>query len=169
MPATGQGLCNLPLSRAMTFQIYNHVQRRQNILTFQILKALRVTFSQQHSVKHTQGAAEPAPRTLHAGGSGRAGGAQTLETGPCDAPTGLEDVDQTHEQRAQLLAIEGVLLLTHLHSQLLCDNVLKKDANQLQQKPSEKGRRGQRSGRLSESTPGSTARTEHTQETVQVK
>lgn len=36
----------------------------------------------------------------------------------------LEDVDETHEQRAQLLAVEGVLLLAHLHPQLLCDDVL---------------------------------------------
>lgn len=66
-------------------------------------------------------------------------------------------MDQAHEQRAQLLAIEGVLLLAHLHPQLLCGDVLEQDAGQLQQKPSEQGRRGQRGGRLSESTPGQRA------------
>lgn len=73
---------------------------------------------------HTGHRRASSAHTLHAGGTGGAGGAQRLETGSCDAPTGLEDVDQTHEQRAQLLAIESVLLFTHLHSQLLCNNVL---------------------------------------------
>lgn len=41
-----------------------------------------------------------------------------------DMPTGLEDVDETHEQRAQFLAVESVLLFTHFHFQLLGNDVL---------------------------------------------
>lgn len=67
---------------------------------------------------------------------GLAGGLAGVLAG---APTGLEDVDEAHEQRAQLLAVEGVLLLTHFHSQLLCDNVLQENADQLQEKPAEGG------------------------------
>lgn len=39
-------------------------------------------------------------------------------------PTRLEDVDEAHEQRAELLAVESMLLFTHFHFQLLCNNVL---------------------------------------------
>lgn len=57
--------------------------------------------------------------------------AQMLYAAQSEAPTRLEDVDETHEQRAQFLAIERMLLFTHFHSELLCNNILQKNANQL--------------------------------------
>jgi len=49
--------------------------------------------------------------------------------------TTLEDVYETHQQRAQLLAVEGVLLLRHVYLDLSAGDVLQQHPHQLEQEP----------------------------------
>jgi len=48
-------------------------------------------------------------------------------------------MDETHEQRAQLLAVEGVLLLRDVHFDLSGGNVIQQHADQLEKEPGNKG------------------------------
>lgn len=52
-----------------------------------------------------------------------------------EALTAFEDVYEAHEQRAQLLAVEGVLLLCDVHLHLPAGDVVQQHADQLQQEP----------------------------------
>lgn len=49
--------------------------------------------------------------------------------------TTFEDMYETHEQRAQLLAVEGVLLLCNVHFNLPGGNVIQQHSYQLEQEP----------------------------------
>ena len=71
------------------------------------------------------GSQVPAPESARR----RTGTAQMLQEGRSEAPTRLEDVDETHQQSAQFLAVESMLLFTHFHFELLCNNILQKNAN----------------------------------------
>lgn len=46
---------------------------------------------------------------------------------------------ETHEQRAQLLAVESVLLLCNVHFNLSGGNVIQQHSYQLEQKPGRTG------------------------------
>ena len=50
---------------------------------------------------------------------------------------------ETHEQRAQLLAVEGVLLLCDVHFHLSGGNVIQQHSHQLEQEPGTTGDTGQ--------------------------
>lgn len=49
--------------------------------------------------------------------------------------TALKDVDETHEQRAQLLTVEGVLVLTDVHFSPSAGEFIKQNADQLKEEP----------------------------------
>lgn len=44
-------------------------------------------------------------------------------------------MDETHKERAQLLAVEGVLLLSHIHFHLLTGDFIQHHTYQLQKEP----------------------------------
>lgn len=58
---------------------------------------------------------------------------------------------ETHEQGAQLLAVEGVLLLCNVHFNLSGGNVIQQHSDQLQQEPGRR-QRGQTAFALINST-----------------
>lgn len=49
--------------------------------------------------------------------------------------TTFEDMYETHKQCAQLLAVEGVLLLCYIHFNLPGGNIIQQNSYQLEQEP----------------------------------
>lgn len=55
--------------------------------------------------------------------------------------TRFEDVDETHEKSAQLLAVECVLLLSHVHFHLLTGDFIQQHSYQLQKESENESQR----------------------------